>query len=359
MSNKPYGNSLGRRLAEHYGDYPQLQIQDIFKFLFQSAFGCEHLVSDGNAALAYIRRESQRVSPDAPPRSDRLEGGYSRVHLSWLNCGLSPETLAKLFSASARTEPDGRERLEEMISVAEGMICDGRIPLDPTEFTKELAAWEALGFPAIHHSEAFRESYAPAYRVIANRFANFLPLFGRIDTLLRDGPVILAVEGGSASGKSTLAAALREVYGCSVIHMDDFFLRPHQRTADRLAEVGGNLDRERFAEEVVLPLTRGEAVAYRPFNCSTQTLMPPVAVEPSRLVVVEGVYALHPAFAKYWDLSVFLDITPEHQRARIMKRNSPALTQRFFGEWIPMENRYFEKTDIRGRVDMTVAVWED
>ena len=38
-------------LIGHYQAYPKLQIQDIFKFLFQSAFGCEHLVSDEEKAL--------------------------------------------------------------------------------------------------------------------------------------------------------------------------------------------------------------------------------------------------------------------------------------------------------------------
>ena len=216
-----------------------------------------------------------------------------------------------------------------------------------------------MGYPAIHHSEAFREAYAPAYRVIANRYANFLPLFAKLDTLLKDGPVVLAIEGGSASGKSTLAEALPRIYGCGVIHTDDFFLRPEQRTAERLSEVGGNLDRERFMEEVLPSLTRGEAVQYRPFDCGTRTLSPPVTVKQSRLTVVEGVYATHPAFGKYYDLAVFLDISPEQQRARIVKRNPPFLAERFFGEWIPLENKYFEGTAIRDRVDLCIPVWEE
>jgi uridine kinase len=195
--------------------------------------------------------------------------------------------------------------------------------------------------------------------VIANRYANFLPLFAKIDMMLRDGPVILAIEGGSASGKSTLAEALREIYGCGVIHTDDFFLRPEQRTAERLSEVGGNLDRERFMDEVLPSLTRGEAVQYRPFDCGTQTLLPPVTVENNRLTVVEGVYATHPAFGTYYDLAVFLDISSEQQRARIVKRNPPFLAERFFGEWIPLENQYFEGTAIRDRVDLCIPVWEE
>ena len=42
--------------------------------------------------------------------------------------------------------------------------------------------------------------------------------------------VVVAIEGGSASGKRTLAQRLAEQIDCNVFHMDDFFLQPHQRT---------------------------------------------------------------------------------------------------------------------------------
>ena len=347
------------RLTEQYLDYPALGVRDLFKFIFQSAFGCEHLVSDEKAALAYIRREAERVPSDALPRTDRLAGRYSRVHLSWLNAGLTPETLTKLFCASAVKEPDGQDRMEELLTAARELILREDIPLDPVQFEEELAKWRAVGFPAIHHSEAYREAYSPAYRVIANRYANLLPLLAKLDALLAQGPVILTVEGGSASGKSTLGEILRLIYDCNVIHMDDFFLRPEQRNSTRLAEAGGNLDRERFSEEVLPCLLHREVITYRPFDCSTQSLRAPVTAEPKPLTVVEGAYSMHPAFGRYYDLSVILDVAPAQQRARIQKRNSPALAKRFFDEWIPMENNYFETFSIREQADLLLPVWED
>ena len=347
------------RIREQYEQYPSLCARDLFKFLFQSALGCEHLLSDRETALSYIRRESTRVSPDALPRTDRLAGQYSRVHLSWLNGGLTPETLSKLFFASAVKEQGGIDRLEALLAVARDMIRRGELPLDPILFEEELTSWRGAGFPAIHHSDTYREAYAPAYRVISNRYANFIPLLAKLDSLLSRGSVILALEGGSASGKTTLASVLREVYACRVIHMDDFFLRPEQRTAERLSEVGGNLDRERFAAEVLPSLIRGEDITYRPFDCSTRSLLPPVTVEATRLTVVEGAYSLHPAFGGYCDLSVYLDISPDRQRERICRRNSPPMAERFFSEWIPLETRYFEKTAVRDRVDLVIRVWED
>ena len=43
-------------LRAHCARYPKLELQDIFKALYQSAFGCEHLIADPSAAADYIRR---------------------------------------------------------------------------------------------------------------------------------------------------------------------------------------------------------------------------------------------------------------------------------------------------------------
>lgn len=181
-------------------------------------------------------------------------------------------------------------------------------------------------------------------------------LFRMIDNMSSKNSLIIAIEGGSASGKTTLAELLKNTYECNVFHMDDFFLRPEQRTLQRLAEIGGNVDRERFEKEILLPLKNKEAVCYRPFDCSSQSLIEPITVSHKRITVVEGAYSMHPSFGKYYDLSIFLDISSEFQRERILIRNSPRLAERFFNEWIPMENRYFAKTDIKRRVDAVFTV---
>ena len=54
--------------------------------------------------------------------------------------------------------------------------------------------------------------------------------------------VIVGIDGFCAAGKTTLADRLSRKFDCNVFHMDDFFLRPGQRTPERRAEVGGNVD---------------------------------------------------------------------------------------------------------------------
>jgi thymidylate kinase len=261
-----------------------------------------------------------------------------------------------LFVASAKTEPEGRAALEQKLSMAQALVREGKLPFSPEAFEGALEEWRALGYPAIHHSKAFRAAYAPAYRVISNEYLPFLPLFANIDTMLKTTNVVLAIEGGSASGKTTLSETLKMLYDCTVFHMDDFFLRPEQRTKERYAQVGGNVDRERFLAQVLLPLSRRQPVAYQRFDCSTMTLMPAQTVTPTKLTVIEGAYSMHPELAPYYHASVFLNVSPDVQRERIKKRNSPAMAERFFGEWIPLEERYFSQMQVAARCDMVIDI---
>ena len=176
----------------------------------------------------------------------------------------------------------------------------------------------------------------------------------KIDELLtQKDMVVVAIDGKCTSGKTTLAAQLAEIYDCNVFHMDDFFLRPEQRTPERFAEIGGNVDYERFREVVLLPLKSGKAFSYRPFDCSTFTLAAPVTVAPKKLNIIEGTYSHHPYFGNSYDLKILLTVDEETQRQRILER--PAfLHKRFFEEWIPMENRNFREFDIPDKCDILV-----
>ena len=175
----------------------------------------------------------------------------------------------------------------------------------------------------------------------------------RMDELLaQKDRVIVAIDGKCTAGKTTLAGKLAALYDCNLFHMDDFFLRPAQRTPERFAEVGGNVDYERFMEEVLTPLKAGKAFSYRPFDCGTFTLAEPVSVVPKKLNIIEGTYSHHPYFGDPYDLKIVLTIDDQTQRERILQR--PAfLHKRFFEEWIPMENRYFDTLGILHHGDLS------
>lgn len=177
-------------------------------------------------------------------------------------------------------------------------------------------------------------------------------LVARIKELLaQNGSAVIAIDGKCGAGKSTLARTLCDELEGRLFHADDYFLRPEQRTAERLCEIGGNFDRERFYSEVAHPVRNRQKVAFRRFSCATMTLQDEVTVEYAPVTVVEGCYCLHPGLGRYYDISVFLNVEEREQSRRILERSGEEKHKRFVSEWIPMENAYFETMKIMEQCD--------
>lgn len=100
--------------------------------------------------------------------------------------------------------------------------------------------------------------------------------------LATPGPVrLVAVDGPGGSGKSTLAALLAaNLADAPVIHTDDF------------ASAKNPIDWwPRLKQQVVDPLVIGEAARYRRYDWPSESLAEWNIVEPSPVVIIEGVSA--------------------------------------------------------------------
>lgn len=192
-----------------------------------------------------------------------------------------------------------------------------------------------------------KSSITSAVRTIADKIAEIYN---------SKGSVYVAIEGNCAAGKTTLAKQLAELFNCNLFHMDDFYLTPEKRTAERLNEPGGNVDRERFLSEVLVPLSRNEDIFYKAYDCGTQSFKEPVRVTPKRVVITEGSYSCHPELYGYYDLHIFLSASPEVQMTRIVKRNGEADAENFKNKWIPLEDKYFDAFKIKEKCELSFEI---
>ena len=244
-------------------------------------------------------------------------------------------------------------------------------------------------------------------KVEAEKEARFSPALEALRELLSDPEeelLMVAIDGRSGSGKSTLAEWLAGQFPeeINVFHLDDFYLRPEQRTEERLRETGGNVDYERFRDEVLIPVFYGDPVQYRPFDCRAMELVPETeirTIRPKRINIFEGSYSMHPYFGAPYRLRIFMDSDPETQLRHIAARlgitdptaalaeavkdqasletggsrteggpaasgdgkSSPPVTRpaaerlRMFRDvWIPKEEAYFAAFGIREKADLLI-----
>jgi len=341
-------------LVMHTGLYPKMQIQDMVKLVFQNEFGGDHLVGSEQESLRVLLSEHEHIKqagrrgPEGYLFID-IGNGLCRLDLSVLDdSGISPSTVNRFFVSTSGEVKGSVPGFEEKLDILRDCCSAGEVRFAREELEAFLDSYRAMGYPMVSHSDIYRAEYFPAYRIVKTDYRKYLDVFIEIDRLVKSkNRVTVAIDGNCGAGKSTLADLVAGIYDCNLFHMDDFFLRPEQRTEERLGETGGFVDYERFHEEVIRGIKSGKAFCYRKFDCGRMALGETVDVEPRQLNIIEGSYSMHPSLAENYDLKIFLHIDPERQKRRILDRNGEEKLQKFLFEWIPRENRYFEEMRIR------------
>lgn len=352
-----YKSSMELIIKEHLNTYPLMEVRDVCKLIYQSVFGGGHMIPNPDYSLKRLQEEYNTVEKSLSDGTEVVESlgkGMVRIYLHALKEGMAAETLNKMFVLSANQKKGTMDELEHNLKELLSMCEKKEVPFDIEETKDFIEAWKEQGYPAISHSESYRMNYQPTYRVVDKKYGKYYRVFLAIDHLLKkekdsDKPLIVAIDGMAGSGKSTLGVLLEEVYSCNLFHVDDYFLQPHQRTKERLAEPGGNVDYERFKEEVYDKFDSQQEFTYQKYDCSRQALGDFVKVAPTKLNIIEGAYSTHPYFEDRADLMFFMEIPYQVQIDRIGARNGEWMLQRFIKEWIPMEHRYFDEFGIRNK----------
>ncbi|MBO7613632.1 MAG: hypothetical protein II579_00110 [Treponema sp.] len=177
----------------------------------------------------------------------------------------------------------------------------------------------------------------------------------QIDALLcTKEKIIVAIDGISASDKSMLAHVLHRIYipDTTIFRTDDFSLRKEQRDPKRIAKPGYNFDWERFEQQVLIPLSNGKPVIYQRFNFSTEELEPSITVMPAKINIVEGTFCMNENLQKYYDYSVLVRMLPSALEERL--RNRSSAKNSIFASRQPLEEIYFEKTDVASKCSLVV-----
>lgn len=169
---------------------------------------------------------------------------------------------------------------------------------------------------------------------------------------VRGRPRIVAVDGRSASGKSTLASRLhRAVPRSAVVTTDDLaWHEPLYAWGDLLAD------------GVLRPLREGRALAYRPPQWGVRGREGAIEVPAGLdLVVVEGTGASHREHAGLVDATVWVQADFAEAERRGVARDitsgvngGPEEATAFWHAWMAEELRFFERQRTWERADVVV-----
>ena len=153
-------------LLAHAKRYPLMQPQDAVKLNNQNEFGGGHLIRDEEACLNYLRREYADLEKDpTAPLYEDIGNGIVRVNLA----AVKPEDLERLgraFIDSAAKHKGTLDSFLNKLEVLQTLTTEGVFAFDLDALNTYLSEYKAAGYPAVSHSEQYRQAYSPAYRVI-------------------------------------------------------------------------------------------------------------------------------------------------------------------------------------------------
>ena len=150
-----------RIVAEQLTLHPSMQPRDLCKLCYQAAHGGEHLLTDLSAARTYLNAEFDTVTADRDlPLYEPISVEFVRVNLAaWKALGCKADDLFIVFAAGGGQ----KQEIKPLLNIAEQVWCQsGR---SKSAFFAFISDYRDAGYPSLHHSEIYRQSQSPAYRV--------------------------------------------------------------------------------------------------------------------------------------------------------------------------------------------------
>lgn len=159
-------------------------------------------------------------------------------------------------------------------------------------------------------------------------------------------PIVVAIDGRSGTGKSTLGRAIARSVGGAYIDQDDFYSGGELDAwgpLDPAERVDRCIDWRRVRDEVLIPLRRSKSARYFPFDWDTMegTASEPIDVAAADIVILDGAYSTRSELLDLIDLTVLVTLGDEIRRQRIMEREGEDWTEEWFAVWDAAEELYF------------------
>ncbi len=159
-------------IDHHLNSYRGFQAADLYKLLYQSTLGPEHLLTDVEQARFWLQKEWVQEAANATEQLYEpisLDGQLGRLHLRpFKAAGHDWQELWTSFYQTCLTWQADKNSFITIWQQALDWIKQGCLSLSVEQAIELDSVQSSRGYPAVRHSESYRLINKPAYRVVLN-----------------------------------------------------------------------------------------------------------------------------------------------------------------------------------------------
>lgn len=336
-------------LEYYYKKYPKSELIDFLKLTYQATFGTGHNMDTPSVSLLKLKEEIANLKPVDfyEDLYDYISFDYARINLRvYKMYNLNVNLLNESYLNTSYMFVDNNKTFTNEVDILNSFLTSKSF--DTEKLYDYFEQIEDSEFTNLPHSDVYIDNYQPSYVVIHQKYLSeelkYYQIRHYLESFKKDKLRFFAVEGKSASGKSTIANLLKKEQDITLVHMDDFFDHHNE-------EIG--INSERIVKEIITSAVFGNPLKYNKYDCTSKTYTDELIPKVTSTILFEGVYSANPILRDFLSGIIYIHINDDIQQDRLMRRNR-FLYNRFVNEWIPREKRYFEKYNIIANADIIV-----
>lgn len=161
-----------------YNLHPKAEIVDIYKLIFQGHFGAGHFIIDPEKAEKMLQQELETATTFETDFSQQISKNYFRVNIKVVTENIVKfDDFLKAFLQSTKTPPQTNSWISFWKKISHEFSTAFNWEKTALQnFNKKLSERNFI----FHHSDVYRNTYQPHYRLISIHEFKKLKLTGRL-----------------------------------------------------------------------------------------------------------------------------------------------------------------------------------
>jgi len=183
----------------------------------------------------------------------------------------------------------------------------------------------------------------------------------------QSSPLVVAIDGGSGCGKSTIANYIAQQLDAIVVPCDDFFganITDEQWDSKTAIERAHDaINWKRIRSEVLIPLLAGQAAKWHAFDFEAGQLADGTykmssefkTLHPASIIILDGIYSARDELSNLVNLSILVDVPIAIRHARLAKREQASFLKAWHSRWDEAEAWYLTEAKPPPSFDLLIT----